>query len=114
MKTPRNKQIKDSDGNDAYMGNGLLKQIKEYPTIVPENDIQKNYELIEQALNDLTWTVNSASTNTYSTSSGFLSEPLGIVTYRDLNNSYSDYCKEEKEKEQKERVDNIMNKYGLI
>lgn len=61
------------------------------------------------------WTVNSASTNAYSTSSGLLYEPSGVVIYRDAENSYSDYCKEEKEKEeQKERVDNIMNKYGLI
>lgn len=114
MKTPRNKEIKDSDDNNVYTGNGLLAQIKEYPIVTSESDIQKNYELIEQALNDLTWTVNSASTNAYSTSSGVLYEPSGITTYRDLNNSYSDYCKEEKEKEQKKRVDNIMNKYGLI
>lgn len=68
-----------------------------------------------EELSSITWTANSASTNTCSTSSGLLSEPFGIVTYRDFENSYSDYCKEEeKEKEQKERVDNIMNKYGLI
>ena len=77
-------------------------------------------ELVEECakrieeLSSMTWTVDSASTNAYSTSSGLLYKPSGIVTYRDLENSYSDYCKEEKEKEQKERVDNIMNKYGLI
>ena len=67
-----------------------------------------------QELNSMTWTASSASTNnTYSSNSQVLYKPWpGLRTYNEFKKYVN--SEDEKEKEQKERVDNIMNKYGLV
>lgn len=73
-----------------------------------------------EELSSMTWTISTASncdtytTTNYNTSGAW----TGLKTFDETCKEYDLYSKEkaddQKEIEQKERVDNIMSKYGLI
>ena len=103
-------KVIDEDGHVVHMGNGILAQMEQHPIIASGYTVQKTYELAQQILNDTIWTIETNSTS--DTYSGSLNQSFESKTYQQLKKDIEE--RDQKEKEAQERIDNIMNKYGLV
>ena len=105
--------------NESLLNQVTIMKSSEANEMITKELAEECAKKIEE-LNSMTWTITTASNcDTYTTANYNTSNAwTGLKTFDETCKEYDLYSKEkeddQKEIEQKERVDNIMNKYGLI